>query len=365
MRNKNFKYKVYKYALNKFPERKLFCSLPFKHMEIFPDGQTNLCCYIKKSPGVVKNDNLLEIYNSKDAHEIRESILDGTFKYCDLISCPHFSSGNLPLQDSCKTEPFSSYIKNHTTKLDELNLWLSFDSRCNLNCITCRNDLIKYSEEENLKAEKFMQIVKNNLTEIHNLGITGSGDPFASQVFRDFLYNLDSSQYPDLKIFILTNGLLLNEKTWELMHKAHSSIASIQISIDASKKETYEKIRIGGNFDKLLSNVKFVSQLRKQGKISEFIISFVVNALNYKEMKDFINLGIEFSCEQVYFSFTCDWGVLSKDKYNELAIHLPEHKEHYLFLEELKNPVFNNSIVNLGNIKYLKLNPLLRNSLFS
>lgn len=36
-----------------------------------PGGKTTLCCYIRKSPGVVNENNLFEVYNSKAAQKIR------------------------------------------------------------------------------------------------------------------------------------------------------------------------------------------------------------------------------------------------------------------------------------------------------
>ena len=74
--------KLLKFALGSMPERKLFCPIPFKQMEIMSGGGTNLCCYVRKSPGTIVDNKLIDIYNSHSAQSIRASILDGTFKYC-------------------------------------------------------------------------------------------------------------------------------------------------------------------------------------------------------------------------------------------------------------------------------------------
>lgn len=359
------RYPILGYALKKFPDRKLFCPIPFKQMEITLGGHTNLCCYIKKSPGIVKTDSLIDIYNSSSAQEIRGSILDGTFKYCNLDACPHFSSGDLPLHKNCEGTPYESIIRNNLTVLDKMNIWLSFDSRCNLRCISCRKDLVKYSETEHQNTEKLLDIIKINLPRIKQIGLCGNGDPFASPSIRNFLYNFNASDYPDIKITILTNGLLFNEHAWESMKKGDAAIKSVQVSIDAASKETYESIRVGGSFDRLMNNLSFISQLRKRNIINEFIISFVVNAKNFNEMDAFVNLGLKLGCDQVYFSYMVDWGVLSKEEYAELAIHLQEHKMHKQFKRKLEDTIINNSIVNLGNIRQFKSNRILRDSLFS
>lgn len=359
------KHTLLKYSLKLLPDRKLFCPLPFKYMEITTGGRTSLCCYLNKSPGIIEDNNVIDIYNSPSAQKIRASILDGTFRYCDLDLCPHFSSGDLPLQKDCTGTPFEDIVTNNITVLDKKSIWITFDRRCNLRCISCRADFVKYSESDHKTAERLLGSVKSVLSQLDQIGLCGNGDPFVSPPLRDFLYSFNASDYPQLKITLLTNGLLFTEQTWDSMKRGRGALKSIQVSIDAATKETYERIRMGGAFDKLMNNLFFMSQLRKQNLIKEFIISFVVNAINFSEMDAFVGLGIELGCDQVYFSYMGDWGSLSKKEYAELAVHLPTHPLHEEFRKKLEGNFFNNPIVLLGNVKRFKARSVLRDSLFS
>lgn len=354
-----------KYSYYLYPDRKLFCPIPFKYMEICPEGETLLCCYITKSPGILKAGNLFDLYNSSAAQRIRKSILDGTFKYCNLEACPHFSAGDLPLQKNCTGTSFENIVKNKITSLDKKSIWISFDQRCNLKCLSCRREILRYSKKDRHRVDEMLQIVKDNLSHLDQIGLCGSGEPFASSSLRNFLENLNTSEYPQLKISILSNGLLFDRQAWNSMAKCHSSIKSIQISIDAASKENYEKIRIGGSFEKLMENLQFISHLRREEQIEEFIISFVVNSINFSEMDSFVNMGIDLLCDQVYFSYMNKCESMSKAEYEKLAIHLPTHEQHRAFRIKLKNPVFDNPVVLLGNVKRFKNPPLLRDSLFS
>jgi wyosine [tRNA(Phe)-imidazoG37] synthetase (radical SAM superfamily) len=365
MKKASIKHVFLKYALGKMPERKLFCPIPFKQMEIMSGGDTNLCCYIHKSPGRISSDNIENVYNSLSAQQIRESILDGTFKYCNLDACPHFSGGDLSLQKDCTGSRYGNIVTERLTALDDMNLWLSFDRRCNLRCISCRKDYVKYSEEENAEVERLINVVKNNLSRIKGLGFCGNGEPFASPAMREFLFSLDSSLYPDLKITLLTNGQLFNTRTWESMRKIQRAVKSVQVSIDAATKETYEGLRRGGSFDALMRNLSFISDLRRQNLIGEFMISFVANSRNFMEMDDFVRLGLNLGCDTVYFSAMMDWDILTAEEYKELAVHLPENELHEKFMEKLKDKIFDNPVVMLGNIKRFKPNRFLRNSMFS
>jgi molybdenum cofactor biosynthesis enzyme MoaA len=365
MKNSLLGTKLLKVALSSMPERKLFCPIPFKQMEIMFGGGTNLCCYIRKSSGKIADTKLIDVYNSASARKIRASILDGTFRYCNLDACPHFSGGDLSLQNNCSGTRYENIVKKRLTKLDEMNLWLSFDSRCNLRCISCRKDHVKYTEDDKRQVERLITIVKSNLSHISNLGLCGNGDPFASPSIREFLFSLDSSKYPNLKITLLTNGQLFNEKAWDSMKNIQRAVRSVQVSVDAATKETYESIRLGGSFDTLVKNLAFISGLRKQNLIGEFIISFVANSRNFMEMADFVKLGLDLSCDIIYFSGMMNWGVLSKDEYEDLAIHLPENKLHGKFRELLKNKIFDDPKVMMGNLGRFRPKRFLRDSMFS
>ena len=149
------------------------------------------------------------------------------------------------------------------------------------------------------------------------------------------------------------------------MAGCRAAIKSVQVSCDAATKLNYERIRLGGNFDTLITNLRFISSLRKEKKIGEFIISRVVNSMNFVEMKDFINLGLELGCDQIYFSRIGNWGTMKDAEYKSLAVHLPGHKRHLEFRKGLEDQIFNHPSVFLGNMKRYQRKKVLRNSLFS
>ena len=61
-----FKYAFLKHSLKLFPNRKLFCPIPFKYMEIGSGGKAILCCYLKKSAGVIKGN--VDCTHETDGH---------------------------------------------------------------------------------------------------------------------------------------------------------------------------------------------------------------------------------------------------------------------------------------------------------
>ena len=83
-------------------------------------------------------------FNSTKSKEVRESILDGSYKYCDEKQCPYLSG----LKNN-KLSP--QFVKNlilnlynrmeHIEKLITVNF--CFDRSCNFQCPSCRSELTK------------------------------------------------------------------------------------------------------------------------------------------------------------------------------------------------------------------------------
>jgi len=359
-----FKHIVLKAAMARFPERKLFCPMPFKMIEIEKGGSSNLCCWLPKSPGRLDERGLMALWNSPGAREIRSSILDGTFRYCDLERCPYFSSGSLPLQKHVTEGPYGEIIRKGITRLETTKVFLAMDPRCNLACISCRKDFAKITDEERGEVKRLTELVKRDLSHVTGIGLSGSGDPFVSPDARELLVNHDRARYPQLRFYLLTNGQLFTRRAWEEMRNAHGALASVQVSIDAATADTYERVRVGGSFERLRENLWFLSELRRGGEIGEFIISFVVNALNYHEMKAFAVMGLELACDQIAFSFMSNWLTFSDEEYQELAVHLPEHRDHGKLREMLGYPIFRDPRVFLHNLSGLQAGRILGESMF-
>ena len=82
---------------------------------------------------------------------------------------------------------------------------------------------------------------------------------------------------------------------------AHIKIDWLVVSIDAATKETYEKIRIGGDWDALLRNLDFMAQKYSEGHIRNFHLSMTVMKTNHREMGSFAEMGRWLGATSTYF----------------------------------------------------------------
>lgn len=314
------------------------CNVPFTSLEVH-DGVCFLCCpsWLPKKIEL-KDTPLKDIYNSEPVIDIRNSISDGSFKYCDKELCPYLSklinygieSG--PIKLKTNTDKIDPIIKNGTPD----NVIMNFDRTCNYKCPSCRVDLIVENSKGISKIEKTINEIDTYYSEnVKTLYITGSGDPFVSVSFRNYLKNFKPEKYPKLKrIHLHTNASMWTKKMWESMSNVHRYVKSCEISIDAGTKDTYEnKTRIGGDWDNLIKNLEFISTIKTLTNIKT---SFVVQDSNYMEMEIFHDLMYSIFGKRVtvFFGKITNWGTFSEDEFKLKQVWEVNHPEHTLFKNE-------------------------------
>ncbi|MEW5819895.1 MAG: radical SAM/SPASM domain-containing protein [Cyanobacteriota bacterium] len=88
---------------------------------------------------------------------------------------------------------------------------------------------------------------------------------------------------------ISTNANTLTEEN--AIEIINSGLSDIVVSIDAVTQQTYEKYRVGGNFEKVLSNLKMLNELNiKHGQKVRIIPQFIVFKHNQHELEEFKNI---------------------------------------------------------------------------
>ncbi len=230
------------------------------------------------------------------------------------------------------------------------------DRSCNLYCPSCRTERINHNE--GARYEKLAELQQRLLTAYlaapndrdFTLSITGSGDPFASRVYRELLYTLDGSRFPSMKIALQTNGVLLTPRNWARMEKIHANISSIIISFDAASPETYAVTRRGGHWATLLENCARMGELRALGEVRHLRYDFVVQKANFREMPDFVRLARSLGGDRAYFSRLVDWGTWPRDQFLEQCVWEQGHPLRDEFLAVLRDPALDDAFVDLGNV---------------
>lgn len=325
---------------------KFTCKTMLNHLEILNEGKTRCCCttFVGQDLGRVTNG---KVWNSNTHKIMSLSCANHTYSFCDKTMCPLFVAEE-PL-DSRNV----SFVEDYDRECDyPETLGLSYDSSCNLYCSTCRNERYIAKGKDSEKLRKITEIVKDEYLEnVKFLILAGDGEVFMSPEYQS-VYT-DSRCNPDY-IRILSNGMLFTENKWHDLVAGKNAVIMATFSIDAATKETYERIRRGGNFDIIRKNMEFASKLRKSGELRYFRMNFVVQRENYEEMIAFTKWGEELGVDEVFFTKILNWGTYTADEFDEISMMerdgitpKPELKR-VLESEEIKN----SKIVDLGTIQY-------------
>lgn len=332
-----------------------YCEKLYTWLEVDMYGKAWMCCpsWLPYSIGNVLEETLEEIWNGERAQKLRNQIFTGKWNYCQHEFCPLISSDSLPdLSDT--DNPPTTTIANLPTHINFSN-----DESCNLKCPSCRVDKILYTEgplynRRKAVNDKLYEMLFSTPTDRKfNIHVTGSGDPFASRIYREMLQKINGDDFPNLEVYLQTNGVMFTPKMWNKIHKIHKNLRNCSISFDAGTKETYEsKTRIGGNWDLLVDNCRFLDKKIIEMKNFSVNYDFVVQADNYKEMPEYIDFIYNNfpNCSSISFSLLTDWGTWPKNIYEKKCIWKDTHLEFKQFLKVLKNPAFKKSKINLGNL---------------
>lgn len=182
-------------------------------------------------------------------------------------------------------------------EIPEYPLQIDFELNysCNFSCAMCTWS----SEVTSAKGkstwfdlDQFKQVidqgVENGLCAIR---LNYINEPFIRKDIFDFIKY--AKEKGILDIYLSTNGSLLTEAISKKL--LDSGLTRIQISIDAFTKETFDKIRQGGDFNKVVSNtLKFIKIRDKEKKeLPTLRVNFVKTETNTHELDEFINYWID------------------------------------------------------------------------
>ena len=224
-----------------------------------------------------------------------------------------------------QTQPYPEYIEMEMTQ------WV-----CSLRCLMCEISYDKKEKPIQLSFEEF----KYAMDQFPNLKWAGNnalGDPFTNKdCWKIWKYLDDKGVVQELYL----TSQLLKEEDMERFTEM-KGLVWIKFSMDACTKETYEKIRVGANFDQIVKNIKaFDNYKRKHGKhFPEIHFHFIVMKDNIHEVLPFIDFvnGLGIKCSGITFSRLLH----NFEEINDLFVEVPEAlcKQAELKGKELGIPV--------------------------
>ena len=285
------------------------CSRPWDTILIDKQGSCYACecqSWLPQSIGNLQIKSLSEILESPVRQHLQRSIEHGNYRYCNEHQCSYIRSDII-----------------HTSTDEHIRfLRLAIDDSCNLSCPSCRRDMIFHKQGRKFDtrialADKINEWLYSHTHPVQ-VHIGSDGDPFASHVYRHFMKHTPNRDH--IKYSILTNGLMFREFNTKVPHVIRN-LENLAISIDGAMPETYETLRRGAKWDKLLEGLLSITEAKHtHGFRLEW--HMVVQKSNWREMPLMLDMARAHDVDRVYFNRIQDW---------QTGLDLSQHK-----LEEIK-----------------------------
>ncbi|UCD84810.1 MAG: radical SAM protein, partial [Deltaproteobacteria bacterium] len=156
----------------------------------------------------------------------------------------------------------------------------SLTSACNLQCIMCHQkanwlpeDFLRLREGEENIFSRFLKI-ESLLAQATHLSLTGGGEPFLDPNLFKILEI--TSKYPNCNTSFNTNGTIFEEV--KIKKLIQYNLTQLDISFDSPNKVTFEQIRKGADFNKIVDNIKKIKEIKSSFRSNKpkIVINMVV-----------------------------------------------------------------------------------------
>ena len=175
-----------------------------------------------------------------------------------------------------------------------IHLHLELFYGCNFRCPMCILSVpLKsrpYKEEPSKKItfEKYCEIIDEGVKHgLCSIQLSGTNEPLLLKDIAKYIRYAKKAGVID--IYIITNASLLTpEKSREIIE---AGLTQVKFSIDSINKKTYEKIRVGGNFEQTIANINEFLDIKKTmgRKLPVTRVSFVKTKQNIQEVDAFVD----------------------------------------------------------------------------
>jgi len=330
----------------KFPDKSktlkgLYCLAPFETAMINEWGKVYICgcdAWLPTPVGNINDEPIDVILNNALSNQIRSSILDHTYTFCNERTCKVIQNNELMSRSQLgeKEADIDDWQKKGNVSSNSLRrIFFAGDRTCNLSCPSCRTHVIKYHQhggrDQKSKRDRLVdRFVKNLFSspnhKLEEIVLSTSGELFASEVLLRVLEQANLENFPRCKLHIQTNGLLMKDR-WHRLGQWKDRVSTVNLTADGSTKDVYEKLRRGGRYERLLENLQWFKEKKAKDNIN-FIMKMVVQRDNIHQLEDFYEFGKRNGADEVHYCRITDWAVMTPETFASVDILSDKHPDH-------------------------------------
>ena len=159
---------------------------------------------------------------------------------------------------------------------------IELTNHCNLACVMCPHKNMT-REKGFMDEDLFGKIVDEISGKTELIYLYGTGESLLNKKLYHYTRYAKSR---GLTTCLSTNGLLMDREA--SIKLVSCDLDYLIIALDGGVKETYESIRIKGDFDKLIANIKLLLQMKAQAStITKICLQMIYMEQNSNEVKLF------------------------------------------------------------------------------
>jgi len=180
--------------------------------------------------------------------------------------------------------------------------------RCNLFCPQCLTGLgLIRRNSDSLSFDLFKQIIDEVSDKLWYVLLYNQGEPFLNDQLIDFIHLAKQKR---LYVTTSTNGHFLTDAS--VVEKlVTSGLDSIFVSLDGTDQSTYERYRVGGDFDRVLSGIKLIVETKKnlKAKTPRIMLQFLVMKHNQHQVTEIKNFKKRLKVDRILIKTVqiADW----------------------------------------------------------
>ncbi len=139
---------------------------------------------------------------------------------------------------------------------------IEITTKCYMRCVMCEHTYWKDEKyrHQDMTFEQFKLII-DQFPKLRYINVTGEGTGFLN---KDFFKMLGYLNQKNVNTMFVESFDLFKEDYIEKV--IDLDVERIEVSIDAASKETYEKIRVGAKWERVIKNLRALKEIKKKRK---------------------------------------------------------------------------------------------------
>lgn len=180
-----------------------------------------------------------------------------------------------------------------------LKLEIDIVNQCNLRCVMCHFSNAEYykRKKQEISVEDFARIAEQLFPLCSYISLSLGAEPLLHRKFGELLRITERYKVPF--VYMHTNALLLNDRIIDRL--IQSRFNQICISIDGATKQTYERVRVGAKFERLIANIESVNRAKKRlgARLPRLGFNVVLMRSNIMELPSLVRLAHDLKVDGV------------------------------------------------------------------